>query len=137
MRPRKQHHLRRLQIDKRRLRKLQKEFNARLEREGLGEIEETDAAGEQRLKQYAVNAYRGATALEVSAKLDFFLQCSSMCQQYRFKRKIDRLIMELYCEGKAKEEIRAALEDLGIKYDRRGIYAIIQRHLIIFGLNGK
>jgi hypothetical protein len=93
--------------------------------------------GERELKQYASNSFRGADPLEISSKLDFFLEVSAHCERTKFKTPLERLIMERFCEGETKEEIRQRLDGLGITVHRTTIYNVIKRYLILYGLHGK
>ncbi len=93
--------------------------------------------GERELRTNSRDVFRGADSLEVEAKLNFFLECSRLCQAYRFKREIDRLIMELFCDGIPQQTINVELEKMGIKRERKAIERTVKKHLILFGLYGK
>ncbi len=112
--------------------KLQREWDQRLAASKFDDIEQETREGERELKQYAANAFRGAHPTEIEARRDYFLQCSAFCQRVRFKNLDEARIMELYCEGIPKEEIRKEL-----RLHRTTVYGVIRKYLILFGMHGK
>ncbi len=112
--------------------KLRREWDRKLAASEFEDIEQETREGDRELKQYAANAFRGAHPTEIEARRDYFLQCSALCQRVRFKNRDEARIMELYCEGKSKEEIRKELE-----LHRTTVYGVIRKYLILFGMYGK
>lgn len=123
-------------IDSKSLKKLKRKWEQRLYDDGFRDIERENGEGERVLKQYASNSFRNADELEREQKLEFFLQCSSMMAQTKFPRVLDHWIMEMFCEGVEKKEMKALLAEAGIKRGADAIQDIIRKYLILFGLYG-
>lgn len=119
-------------MDPRALKKIQREWYMRLRDEGFEDVEYIGADGTSELRSFSGNSFRSFTILEVESRRDFFLLCSSYCERAKFKNRTERKIMELFCDGKSKEEIRKEL-----KLHRTTVYGVVRKYLILFGLYGK
>lgn len=107
-------------MDQKSLKKLQAEWEQRLAKEGLGEFLDP-----------ASDAYRDIEPMDRELKLGFFLQASACCQHTQFRRHRDRLIMDLFCDGRPKHEIAEE-----VRLGRDAVQDVIRKYLILFGLYG-
>lgn len=129
---------RRRRIDNSSLRKLQLKWDEILEESDFVDIELRLPDGERVLKNYTANTFFGLDALEMSTRLEFFLECSSMVTKTKFKNKTDRIIMEKFCEGISRQQIKVELAKIRIYRHRTTIEKVIKKYLILYGLrNGK
>lgn len=111
-----------------------REWEERLKRSKFPDIEFTNRKGDRELVNSASNAYRGANDIERQARLEFFLECSSHCARTKFRRRIDKLIMERFSDGKQNVEIKKDLDRMGTRRDIHTIGQTIRKFLILWGL---
>ena len=102
-------------------------WEARLEKEGLGEIEKQ--LGDRRgLKQNSGNAYRQMESTRREAKEIYFRELCACLHQARFDCEVDRIVMTLKAEGAKITEICQALLNQGMKRYRRTVRLIIRKY---------
>ncbi len=89
------------------------------------------------MKNAASNNIHSMDPLAITSRREFYAQCESMCAKTNFKSTLERLIMEMYCEGMPQQEIRRKLQTMGFSRHRSAIANTIRKYLILFGLHGK
>jgi hypothetical protein len=76
--------------------------------------------------------YRGADPITVNARLEYFLEVSRCVALTKFESKTEKRIMELFCEGLKKKEIREKM-----RCGKDTILRVVRKWLTLYGLHGK
>lgn len=111
--------------DNPKFRTLSKQWDRILFETGFRDLEDKDG----NLKQRAANAYRGASAVEREARLEFFTQVSHFVTQTKFGAPLEEFVMSKFSDGFKQVEIQKMLHKLGLPRHRCTIHRIIQRWL--------
>jgi hypothetical protein len=100
----------------------QKEWYARLEREGFEDIEkgETDTVIRPQIIKTEKSQYEGGH--------DYYELCQTILREYRFKKEMHRMIFEMHTEGRSERVIVKHMWDkYGHKISQQGVNVLIKR----------
>lgn len=91
------------------------------------------------LASYTDSSFGGISGTEFEAKREFFSEVGRLVNQTKFKNKAEKIIMEMFADGRKVLEIQRELNRMKIRIGkgrnhRTTISNVVTRHLIIFGL---
>lgn len=112
---------------------LSKEWEKRLESEGLADIEK-DLGASLTLKQNSGNVYRQMDPDRREAKELYFQQLSSCLHFASFDNEVDRIVMSLKAEGARITDICRFLWIAGRSRYRRTVRLIIRKYEVVWGV---
>lgn len=111
----------------REFKELADEWNERLEKEGLPDIEK-QVGGRIVLIQNSPNVYRQMELTQRAAKEIYFQTLSQCIHEARFDSEVDQAVMVLKSEGAKITEICLALAARGMRRYRRTVRLIIRKY---------
>jgi len=106
---------------------LSKEWDQKLESEGLGDVEKSLDGGRV-LRQRSSNVYRQMDRTTIEAKEIYFQQLNSCLQAADFDSEIDKIVMSLKAQGAKIIEICAYLTEIGKSRYRKTVRLIIRKY---------
>jgi hypothetical protein len=112
--------------------KLKKEWDKKLESSGFEDIEknDTDNIITNQIIKTGENIYQNYIDFVEDAGLDYYQYCHQILREFPFKRELDRVVFEMYTEGKTEREISKSLQNLNLKpITQQAINLLIRRIL--------
>lgn len=106
---------------------LSKDWEKRLEEEGLGSVEKTVGTG-LALRQNSSNVYRQMDPVRREAKETYFRRLSQCLQTAAFDSGVDRIVMVLRAQGTKIVEICTHLAKMGMRRYRRTVRLIVRKY---------
>lgn len=97
--------------------RLKKEWDRKLAASGFDDIEKNDTENivTNEIIKTGENMYMHYVDFVENAGLDYYQFCHQILREFNFKRELDRVVFELYTEGRTVREISSDLESKGLK----------------------